>query len=157
MWSLRVLLKFRVQICCRNQEKVASVIQIKIEELNVYFSVLGILLMIHGHHRGVVITLCLGAIELTFFICIVPGVYLGLRHLHRRRLKRKRSERMSRNVLKEKASFVNADPDVRGSPTSGTAWLLRNCTVFVFMFSLRVYLSVLHMLKQILIVLFLLS
>jgi hypothetical protein len=74
-----------------------------------YFTALltGILLIIHGHFKGIALTMCLGALVLVVCICVLPGAYIGLHHWRLQRTRRKRMRRMALNAIREQAAFVN--------------------------------------------------
>ena len=65
------------------------------------------LLIIHGHYKGVALTLCLGVLVLVVTICILPGSYFGLRHCKRQLAKKRRNRRAALNASKLRAAFAN--------------------------------------------------
>lgn len=68
----------------------------------------GILLVIHGHHKGVALTLCLGVLILVFCSCCLPASYVWIRRCKKRRRQRELAARALHSATKEKAAFENA-------------------------------------------------
>lgn len=68
----------------------------------------GILLVIHGHHKGVALTLCLGVLILVFCSCCLPASYLWIRRWKKRQRQRELAARALHSATKEKAAFDNA-------------------------------------------------
>src|SRR6218665_774666 len=84
----------------------------------------GILLVIHGHHKGVALTLCLGVLILVFCSCCLPASYVCIRRCKKRRRERELAARALHYATKEKDDFDNAATNDDHAPDDAEKYVI---------------------------------